>query len=183
MDDNSEDYSDDYSGIVHGPFDNISNDGSSAQEVYPVNSNPPSANPGLTEKTGPSTEISRELDKELERISQEEADKDKENIAEAKNHVKLIADNTGRSKKEVWSTIYGTTRNEGKVTNPNTVRYDITREEWASKTLSDSSPCLHTSYVQGCTHCEYNAGYDIPVSCTHTEYNENCSYCISTEFG
>nr|GEW71376.1 NADH dehydrogenase subunit 1, mitochondrial [Tanacetum cinerariifolium] len=97
MDDNSEDYSDDYSGIVHGPFDNISNDGSSAQEVYPVNSNPPSANPGLTEKTGPSTEISRELDKELERISQEEADKDKENIAEAKNHVKLIADNTGRS--------------------------------------------------------------------------------------
>ena len=40
-----------------------------------------------------------------------------------------------------------------------------------------------TSKVQGCTHCEYNAGYDIPVSCTHTEYNENCSYCISTEFG
>lgn len=96
-----EDSSDNYSAVVREPFDLISKDGSSPQEVNPVNPNPPSTNPGLTEKTGPSTEESRELEAELEKIAEEEAQKQRESIDSAKDYVKQIAADTGKSKEEV----------------------------------------------------------------------------------
>jgi hypothetical protein len=102
-----------------------------------------------------------------------------ENKELAKQHAKEL----GISKQEAWDKLFGKKDYESSASNPNTERFDVSREKWCSWTGSDPNPCSHTTTVSGCTHCEYNANYDMPLSCTHDLFNPDCVYCKSTEFG
>lgn len=60
---------------------------------------------------------------------------------------------------------------------------EIKRKFWCSLTKADPTPCNHTTQVLGCTHCEYNAGQDVPTSCKQgANMDPKCDYCQSTEF-
>lgn len=135
---------------------------------------PSSKTPGLTDGTGASGASHGEnqmmLDLKLSEI-------------EAKNErAKQYAEDFNISHREAYDNLYNS--REGKQTDPNTRRADITRVGWCALTNSDPTPCGHTSAVRGCTHCEYNAGCDIPASCTHgRSVDMGCSYCRSTYEG
>ena len=76
-------------------------------------------------------------------------------------------------------------RPEDQNLDPNTVREDISHKQWRKLTCNTEAPrCEHTTYVNGCTDCEYNANQDVPTSCTHgANPNPSCHYCESTKWG
>jgi hypothetical protein len=69
--------------------------------VHSVNGSPQETLPSLTNKPGTSTEFSRELDTELERMRQEREEEIRERIQEAKEIVKEQSVDSGISKELV----------------------------------------------------------------------------------
>lgn len=67
---------------------------------------------------------------------------------------------------------------------PNAVRENISRRSWCELTASDPTPCSHTEIVEGCTHCEYNAGDSPwPTFCHHgRDYHPDCNNCDNAQW-